>query len=503
MSSRARCVVLALLILGTLGGVSIASADGPLSVSIVSVGQLPDGSTQLVLDLDDAGRPLTDLGLAEVAVAEDGSPAQVSDVHTVVEAGTSLAVTVAIDVSGSMAGAKLTAATSAASQLISDLGPNDQVGVVSFADAVTVIAPLSSDRTKAVSLLGTLQAKGNTALYEAVVRASSIVNASPLTRRAVILLSDGEEFGGVSQATREASLEHARTDGAVFYVIAAGSDADKTYLRAVADASRGRYFEAQSASDIAAVYASLEQLLRSQVVVRYLPPEAGADGQHQVTVTIRRNGATASASTSLQRAPTARTTAVPETTVAVSTPASQPAATATPSSSGNSNRYLLLMLPLGLAACAIGIWLIRRQRRAEPVVAPVRSMRAVPVEGPILTERPRARLESGAGGITVGSAPITIGTASGCDLVLTGSPGMAAEVARLWWRDGSGMIHSLDRDHPVLVNGEPAEWITLSDGDSVQFGAATFRYRIMHPEDAPTKLADEPASLLLTRDEPR
>ncbi len=467
--------------------VSFAAADGPVSVGIVSVTPLPDGSTQVVLEVTDSGRPLTDIGLASVAVNEDGMAAQVGDIKTVVEADTSLAAVVAIDVSGSMAGAKLANATSAASQLIADLGPSDQVGVISFADAVTISAPLAANRTAAAGVLQALQAKGNTALYDAVAQASAMVNGSTLTRRAVILLSDGEDFGAVSKVTRDASLEKARSAGAVFYVIAAGSDADKSFLHDLADATRGRYFEAQSATDIPAVYASLEQLLRSQVVLTYRPPEAGSGGSHRLTVTVNRNGASASASAGVIRAvaPAPATETPPPATV---TATQVTAAAKTESSSGSSSPgYLLLVIPLALVAGVGAFILARRHSGRVATPEPARlSTQPVPVEGPKLSERPRARLESAAGVVPIGSAPVTIGSAATSDLVL---PGLAGEHARLWWRDGSAMLHSLDARHPVLVNGEAAEWATLSDGDELGIGETGLTYRLVpngeHAEAAP------------------
>ncbi|HEY2592398.1 MAG TPA: VWA domain-containing protein, partial [Chloroflexota bacterium] len=112
-------------------------------------------------------------------------------------------VMLVIDVSGSMAATdlqptRLGAATNAAKQFIDGLPDGSRVGVVSFSQGANVVAPLSSDKTRAETALQRLTPNGGTAIGDGLNAALNQLAQSPADSQGnhetgvVILLSDGE-----------------------------------------------------------------------------------------------------------------------------------------------------------------------------------------------------------------------------------------------------------------------------------------------------------------------
>ncbi|MBI3964410.1 MAG: substrate-binding domain-containing protein [Chloroflexi bacterium] len=108
-----------------------------------------------------------------------------------------------IDVSGSMAGAKLQQAKEGARRFLDSASPATHVGLVVFSSQVTVrvpIGPLPQTRFAIAEAIDRLQAAGGTALYEAVHRgvnlADTYTGVPGEAIRGVVLLSDGEANAG-------------------------------------------------------------------------------------------------------------------------------------------------------------------------------------------------------------------------------------------------------------------------------------------------------------------
>jgi Ca-activated chloride channel homolog len=109
-------------------------------------------------------------------------------------APTNGALVLVIDRSGSMQGAKLSAAKEAAKAAVSALKPNDLVAVITFdSEAMVLVKPQpASNRVKIIADLDRLTAGGGTNIYPGLKEAADILQASSAARKHVILLSDGE-----------------------------------------------------------------------------------------------------------------------------------------------------------------------------------------------------------------------------------------------------------------------------------------------------------------------
>ena len=464
-----------------------ASADGEIAVKVVSVDDSRFPTVSAVFTADEAGRPLTGLTAANVVATEGGSPATVVSLQSASASAVPLGLVVTLDISGSMAGANLAQSQAAASALLKNMDPGDSAALITFADNVSVAVPPTSDIGVLVQALTTVRANGNTALYDAVGESGKLAASLGFQRRAVILLSDGEDFGGRSKLNREQSLVQAADGETLFYVIGVGTQIDRPYLEELAARSGGRFFSAGNAAEVPGIYANIESILRSQDLVT-VASNAPASAQPKVTLAITQGTHTGSgelAYSSVRPAPTA--VAAPTSAAFEQTPAVAPVAEAEPESESSGSGLLLglgaLVAVLILAAVAFVV--IRRRRTAGEEDVPLEPARgATPLPRSVAAPREVAHgsLQTFRGAellqrTPLQGPPVTIGKGFGCDvqLPLEGAPD--APRLRLWWRDCSPMMHALGHNEPTpLLNGSPFSWATLSPGDEVQVGPFALRW---------------------------
>src|SRR5690606_8729578 len=82
----------------------------------------------------------------------------------------------------------------AAARLFFDrMGPNDRGALIAFGQTVQVVHDLTDDRDALRQALDGLSANGDTALYDGTVEAVALAAGNPLGRRAVIIITDGED----------------------------------------------------------------------------------------------------------------------------------------------------------------------------------------------------------------------------------------------------------------------------------------------------------------------
>ncbi|HEX2486459.1 MAG TPA: VWA domain-containing protein [Myxococcota bacterium] len=186
----------------------------------------------------------------------------------------------------------------------------DRVALVAFGDTAFTLCPLSTDGALLAAALARVEAgmAGNAtalgdALALAVKRAAggsragegALVEgptAAPREGRLVVLLTDGRANAGAVPVEVAAALARANatrvhavgigTRGEVAMASPTGGrelrlarhDLDEETLRAVADATGGRYFAARSSADLAAVYGEIDALERTE---REAPPRPAGE----------------------------------------------------------------------------------------------------------------------------------------------------------------------------------------------------------------------------------
>lgn len=483
-------LVAALLMASSLALPASVAADGELGISIVEIDAADFPTVRVVVVADAEGRPIDTLGSTQIQVDEGPAgqtrPAVVLDVAEELNADIDLGVILGIDTSGSMAGEPIDAARTAARSLVGSLRAGDSVGLLAFADTVEVRQPLTIEHERVAHAIDGLQGNGNTALYDAIVAASETARAATEQRTAVILLSDGEDYGGRSTHTRTEAIDAATSGRSVFYVVGLGSEIDQPLLEEIAAASGGRFFAAQSLDDVGAIYASLEQLLRSRHVVTFESSAApGLDEARELRIEIATDAGSGVATRTYQSSPAAVTPATPTPETPAATPAqatSTPVATPSGSTQGSASPvpFAIGGAVVSMAVVAALLLLRRRRRPAPPRPVPALDSRPLPIEPGGRAEGAAGYLEVLAGPdhalVFVDQTPVTIGSSPECGLRLPGADGLAPEHARIWSRDGRAMIHHLARGLETRLNGRPTEWAAIAGGDVIELGPWSIRY---------------------------
>jgi Ca-activated chloride channel family protein len=214
-------------------------------------------------------------------------------------------VVLAIDVSRSMvaedvAPTRLEAARVAVRQFLDKLPAQFRVGMVAFAQEAQVVAPATDDRALVRDALDFLVPERGTAIGDAVAQAAEVARdaVDPGNARtiayvtapaaqdddqppaAILFLSDGFQTAGILAPLDGA--ERAKELGIPVYTIALGTDSgvvefgfggerrtipvppDRQTLRAIAESTNGKYFDAPSAEALTAAYAELGSLLSGE-----------------------------------------------------------------------------------------------------------------------------------------------------------------------------------------------------------------------------------------------
>ena len=170
----------------------------------------------------------------------------------------------------------------------------DQAMVVGFDATPEVTQDFTDDTEKLGHGVRQLRPGGGTALYDALYYACrdkllKKAQSGP-TRRAIILLSDGED--NLSHVTREEAIEMAQRADAIVYAISTNVSGSKgagdKVLERIADATGGRAFFPFQIRDVTNAFGEIQDELRSQYAVSYKPADFKADG-HFRTIEIVAN----------------------------------------------------------------------------------------------------------------------------------------------------------------------------------------------------------------------
>jgi tight adherence protein B len=196
-----------------------------------------------------------------------------------------LAVFLAVDTSGSMTeNNNIDTARRAAVNFVGQMRSGTRMGVISFADKPQVVQELTTDPDQVRAAIQGLQAKGNTALYDAVVSASKRLKGEP-GQRNLVVLSDGRHDGTPTKITDAiAAARQVKVTVNTVGLEVPGRDQDQEALRQLAEGTKGRWAPV-TAENLESLFENLGRDLASQYVVDLdLPPNLGSQVDFRLTV---------------------------------------------------------------------------------------------------------------------------------------------------------------------------------------------------------------------------
>jgi Ca-activated chloride channel homolog len=179
-------------------------------------------------------------------------------------------VVAVVDVSGSMAGAKLRQAQAALRQLLGSLGADDRFRLVAFSSRVSVHhegwAPASAEALReAEAWTDALRAEGGTNIEDALAEAFRL--GSPEARLPIVVfLTDGAPTVGTTDPERLAERAEAARGRARVFAFGVGHDVNTYLLDRLARAGRGATHYVAPGEDVEAAVGALAAKIRHPVL---------------------------------------------------------------------------------------------------------------------------------------------------------------------------------------------------------------------------------------------
>ena len=217
---------------------------------------------------DKQGRPMLDLQEAAFSVTEDGQPQNLRRFEWVNDLPIHAALL--LDVSASMEDSLETATGAALGFVEQTIRDKDRLALMTFNERPQVVQRFTNDVAVVQGSLAALRSEGGTAIYDSLVFALHYFHGVR-GQKALLLLSDGQDES--SGFAFEDTLEYARRAGVTVYTIglgeAANQRAHRKVLRRIAEETGGRAFVVEAISQLEAIYAAIQEELRSQYLLVY------------------------------------------------------------------------------------------------------------------------------------------------------------------------------------------------------------------------------------------
>jgi VWFA-related protein len=242
--------------------------------------------------VDDKQHIITNLDRAAFTVFEDGKPQSIISFHHV---DIPVAMGIVIDNSGSMR-EKRAKVNQAALNLVRSSNPNDEVFIVNFNDEQYLDQDFTHDLRKMKEALEKIDARGGTALYDAVVASADHLRQNArLEKKVIFLVTDGED--NASSETLEQSIKQLQQEGGPsVYTLGLLGDEDhpkraRKALQIIADHTGGIAFFPKTLDEVDAISRTIANDIRNQYAIGYKPTSPKKAGEfRQIKVEAKAKG---------------------------------------------------------------------------------------------------------------------------------------------------------------------------------------------------------------------
>ncbi len=228
--------------------------------------------------VDDKNHLVTDLTRSDFTVFEDSQPQKIISFR---REDIPVAMGIVIDNSGSMR-EKRQAVNAAAINFVKSSNPQDKVFVVNFNEDYFLDQDYTASVPKLKDALERIEARGGTALYDAVVASADHLKKSGLLEKKVLLVvTDGEDNASresLEQAIRRLQEENGPT---VYTIGLLGEEHNKRArraLRAMAEESGGIAFFPQGLAEVDSITQQIAHDIRNQYTIGYKPTKPQSEG---------------------------------------------------------------------------------------------------------------------------------------------------------------------------------------------------------------------------------
>ena len=242
--------------------------------------------------IDDKQHIVTTLDRGAFTVFEDGKQQNIISFHHV---DVPVAMGIVIDNSGSMR-EKRSKVNQAALNLVRSSNPKDEVFVVNFNDEYYLDQDFTNDLLKLKEALEKIDARGGTALYDAVVAsADHLTRNARLEKKVLFVVTDGED--NASNQTLEQAVKHLQEEnGPSVYAIGILGDEEhpkraRKALEIIAQHTGGIAFFPKTLDEVDAISRTVASDIRNQYAIGYKPTNPrGNGGFRQIRVEAKVKG---------------------------------------------------------------------------------------------------------------------------------------------------------------------------------------------------------------------
>ena len=232
---------------------------------------------------DKKGHFVTGLNQSSFGLLDDGRPPE-KVLHFYQQTNLPLRVGIMLDTSSSIRGRFEFEQDSAVTFLQQVLHRNDRAFVEGFDVQVDVAQPFTNDVSQLNTGIHKLRPGGGTALFDAIYATCKdqmlTLKESGAVRKALILVSDGDD--NYSHALESDAIKECQRAETIVYAISTNvspsKDKGDDVLQAIADATGGRAFYPTRIEDVGTSFVSIQEELRSQYLLEYLPANFKQDG---------------------------------------------------------------------------------------------------------------------------------------------------------------------------------------------------------------------------------
>jgi VWFA-related protein len=222
--------------------------------------------------VDDRQRLVTSLNKNDFVIFENGQPQKITSFR---QGDVPVALGILIDNSGSMRD-KRPAVNQAALNLVKASNPKDQVFVVNFNQTPYLDQDYTDDINKLRDALNHIDARGGTALYDAVAASAEhlMKTAPPDEKKVLLVVTDGEDTA--SMDTLEKAVRKVAVDGGptIYTIGILGGEREKRARRALntlADQTGGVAFFPKDLSEVDEISRQVAHDIRNQYIIGYKP----------------------------------------------------------------------------------------------------------------------------------------------------------------------------------------------------------------------------------------
>lgn len=240
-----------------------------------------------VLVFDKAGRFIPDLKKSEIQLFEDGVAQEI--IYLASSTGDDripLSIALTLDTSGSMQ-PSIAFLKEAATYFTGKIEATDQALVVQFNESVKSSSEFTDDTDRLDSFINGLQVWGGTALYDAVLYSLDRLRDRP-GRKALILLSDGDDNGASSATKSQVTAMAKSLEVSIYAVGIQGFDTPRGFLKNLAEDTGGAYYFPGKVGELIKVFEAISKDLKNNYLVAYSPKRSADNTYRKIEVRVAR-----------------------------------------------------------------------------------------------------------------------------------------------------------------------------------------------------------------------